>query len=259
MSKNRFVYVIITVAVVVGLIYVWQGSFLDAATTKQVPSNTIQNQVAKDPLETNTTFHTEKPKENALSKEVAAQQIQEKKGGTETKLTISNFEGFVGKCFHGETCDFGDDPIAMYKYFKRSGNERACDSLIAFLRKQMKETTSRKRYKDVLKKMIDDFYPPEEKQFQEAAYYNYSGDLQKSLDLYLDLELKSQTDSSLRPAPKLNIANTFYDMKRYRDSLPYYEAALQEFISNGESGAVPGRNEMIRFVEGRIEDVKKHL
>ena len=123
----------------------------------------------------------------------------------------------------------------------------------------MKDELYRKRYKDILKKMIEDFYPPEELQFQQAAYYNYLGDLQKSLELYLDLEKKSLSDRSLRSAPKLNIANTLYDLQRYRDSLPYYQQALAEYVSREQEVSIPSQNDMIRFIEGRIEDVRKRF
>lgn len=176
---------------------------------------------------------------------------------TEIGLTGGNFESYVSRCFKGEVCTFVDDPFAMYRRFKQSGNRRACDNLISFLRSKMKDEDYRSRYKVLLQKMIADFYPPEERQFQEAAYYNYLGELQKSLDLYLDLERKSQTDPSLRPAPKLNIANTLYDMKKYKESLPYYEAALDQYVSRQQEVAIPSQNEMIRFVEGRIEDVRQ--
>ena len=56
----------------------------------------------------------------------------------------------------------------------------------------------REVYREDLKRMIDDFYPPQEKEFQDAAYYSYLGESQKSLDLYLDLRQKSDTDATLR-------------------------------------------------------------
>jgi tetratricopeptide (TPR) repeat protein len=105
--------------------------------------------------------------------------------------------------------------------------------------------------------MIRDFYPPEEKQFQEAAYYNYLGELEKSLELYLDLEKKSALDLSLRPAPKLNIANTFYDLGRSKEALPYYEAALEGYLSGQNQVLAPSQNDMIRFIEDRVEEIRK--
>ena len=173
----------------------------------------------------------------------------------EIVLNGGNFEGFILKCFSGVPCKLGEDPLKMYSEFKAAGNRSANDHLISFMRSQLKNPDFRDRYKIVLKKIIDDFYPPEEKQFQEAAYYNYLGDLQKSLDTYLDLEKRTQSNPTLRPAPKLNIANTLYDMGRFKESLPYYEAALQESLVSREK-LTPNPES---FIEGRIFDIKKSL
>lgn len=149
-------------------------------------------------------------------------------------LNGGNFESFVLKCFAGVSCKFGEDPKKMYQDFKENENRTANDSLISFMRSQLKNKEFRDKYKDLLKQLINDFYPQEEKQFQVAAYYNYLGDLQKSLDIYLDLQKRSQSDPSLKSAPLLNIANTLYDMHRFKESLPYYEAALQDSLARQE-------------------------
>ncbi|MGZ3775808.1 MAG: tetratricopeptide repeat protein [Pseudobdellovibrionaceae bacterium] len=170
-------------------------------------------------------------------------------------LTSGNFESFVLKCFQGEKCELGENPLEMYQVFKGANNHRANDSLISFMRSKLKDKEFRDQYKDMLKQMIYDFYPREEKQFQEAAYYNYLGDLQKSLDTYLDLQKKSQTDPSLRPAPTLNIANILYDMHRFKDALPYYEAALEECLSRSDK-PIPNPES---FIEERIAEIKNKL
>lgn len=174
-------------------------------------------------------------------------------------LNVGNFESLVNGCFQGDKCELTDDPKTLYMYFKKSGNNDANDSLVSFLRSKLKDSQYRDKYKNILKQMIDDLYSSEEKQFQEAAYYNYLGDLQKSLDIYLDLERKIDRGDVLRPAPKLNIANTYYDMKRFRESLPYYQAALNEYISRQQEASVPSQNEMIRFIEDRVEDIQRRL
>ena len=79
--------------------------------------------------------------------------------------------------------------------------------------------------------MIDDFYPPQEKEFQDAAYYSYLGESQKSLVLYLDLRQKSDTDATLRQAPNMNIAGVLYDLKRPADALTHYRMALSDLES----------------------------
>ena len=170
-------------------------------------------------------------------------------------LTSGNFESFILKCFQGEKCKLGDSPSKMYQDFKSANNHGANDNLISFMRSQLREKEFRDQYKDSLKQMIDDFYPEEEKQFQEAAYYNYLGDLQKSLDLYLDLQEKEKNDPSLRGAPNLNIANTLYDMTRIKEALPYYEAALKDYLS----GRVKADPSPVSFIEDRIMQIKNKL
>ncbi len=174
-------------------------------------------------------------------------------------LNKNNFEDFIHRCFQGEACELDEDPEKIYQYFKQSGKRDANDLFISFLRSKLKDSEFAKRYKNVLKKMIDDFYPHEELQFQQAAYYNYLGDLKKSLDLYLDLQKKAARDSSLRNAPNLNIANTYYDLGQYREALPYYQLSLDEYINRKQEVAVPSQNEMIGYIEGRIRDIKSKL
>jgi hypothetical protein len=170
-------------------------------------------------------------------------------------LNAGNFESFVLKCFQGEPCVLEGDPMKMYQDFKAAGNKRAMDSLISFLRSKLRKPEGKAQYKDIVKNMIDDFYPPQEKQFQEAAYYNYLGDLNKSLELYLDLKEKSKKDTSLREAPNLNIANTYYDMKKYAEAQPYYEEALQDYTS-GRIKSIP---DSTPFIEARISEIKARL
>ncbi len=159
----------------------------------------------------------------------------------------------------GETCELSEDPMRLYEEFRASENRSANDDLLSFLREQLKNPQFRDQYKDVLLRMIQDFYSPEERQFQEAAYYNYLGNLQKSLDLYLDLEKKSKSDSSLRGAPSLNIANTYYDLGKFREALPYYQSARTEILSGQNRGIVPAENEMVRFIDERIKQIDFNL
>jgi tetratricopeptide (TPR) repeat protein len=170
------------------------------------------------------------------------------------ELFANNFESFVSRCFQGETCVFAEDPTAIYEHFRLTGNRKAMDQLLSVLRLRMQDSADRARYGETLKTMIENFYPPEEKQFQLAAFYNYAGDLERSLALYLDLEKKAATNPALRGAPKLNIANTLYDLGRKKESLPYYVAAKSDFEA-APAGGIPSNNEMLGFIETRISEV----
>ncbi|MEK2688775.1 tetratricopeptide repeat protein [Bdellovibrio sp. GT3] len=171
------------------------------------------------------------------------------------ELNAGNFESLVSRCFQGEACVLADDPVKMYQDFKSAGNTRANDNLISFLRSKLRNPELKDKYKDVVLNMIADFYPQEEQKFQEAAYYNYLGDLNKSLDLYLDLEEKSKHNPGLKKAPALNIANTYYDLRKYAEAQPYYEQALAELTS----GAPVPQPDPTAFVEERISEIKARL
>ncbi|UYL08174.1 tetratricopeptide repeat protein [Bdellovibrio sp. SKB1291214] len=170
-------------------------------------------------------------------------------------LTAGNFESLVSTCLKGESCVVEDDPLKMYQGFKTAGNTRAIENLISFLRSQLKKPELKDKYKSAVRSMIDDFYPAQEKQFQEAAYYNYLGDLNKSLELYLDLKEKSKKDAALRGAPNLNIANTYYEMKNYAAAQPFYEEAFLDYTS----GKIKSDPDPTSFIEERISEIKARL
>lgn len=202
------------------------------------------------------------PRPSQLPKRQAAAPAKPQRPPSETndlvwKLDGFNFEDRVHRCFQGDACELVDDPVFLYRYFMSEGNRKACDLLISFLRKGLKDPEHAERYQYVVKAMINDFYPAEERQFQDAAYYNYLGDLDKSLELYLDLEEKAATDSTLRKAPKLNIANTYFDLGKPREALPYYEAALDRLYRR--EPRVPEEEDIIRFIERRIEAIEATL
>ncbi len=250
LMKNKKVaiilFIILVIAIVLAVIFfpkktgIGTGESVSAVDSAQPPV-IPENQITRVQLSTATDqviYHdTAKPEAETI------------------ELTFGNFESFVLKCFQGAKCILKDDPMKMYQDFKAAGNTRAMDSLISFLRSKLRKPETRDQYKDIVKKMIEDFYPPEEKQFQEAAYYNYLGDLTKSLDLYLDLKEKSKTNPKLREAPNLNIANTYYDLKKYAEAQPYYEAALVDFTS----GKIKGDPDPTPFIEERISEIKARL
>lgn len=196
----------------------------------------------------------ERAQEQAISTTVSAN-----KADGSTRLTRSNFEGFVSRCFNGEACELDEDPRELYESFKASGNREANDRLISFLRSRLFDADFKHRHMDVVLDMIHDFYGSNERQFQEAAFYSYAGDLEKSLDLYLDLEKKSALNPNLRDAPKLNIANVFYDLDRLHEALSYYEAAREQYMSGQQQVGIPSQNEMLRYIEERISVVRTKL
>ena len=170
-------------------------------------------------------------------------------------LSEDNFEESISKCFQGMPCEFGEHPWSIYQKFKRSQHPRVCDSVIALMRKKLEEPEFREKYKIALLTMIQDFYSPQELDFQTAAYYDYLGDRQKSLDLYLRLEKRANSDPDLRPAPKLNIANVYYNLHRLKESRPYYQSALQELMSGADK--LNDQRSIIQFIQGRLGEIDK--
>jgi tetratricopeptide (TPR) repeat protein len=164
-------------------------------------------------------------------------------------LNELNFEQFIKECFEGKPCSIEGDPWNIYRKFKASGQSQITDSYLSFLRKQLKDPKYREQYKEPLLKMIEDFYPPEKIDFQKAAYYNYMGELETSLNYYLDLDNKAKLDPKIFNAPKMNIANTYYDLGRFKEALSYYEAALND----------PKNSNSLDFIYNRIDEVKKKL
>lgn len=176
-------------------------------------------------------------------------------------LNAGNFENFVGRCFHGEPCSLEENPEHLYRDFKLAGRTKANGDLIDYLRRQMKVEEFRERYKEPLKKMIEDFYSAHDLPFQLAAYYHYIGDLDRSLAMYLDLEVQVRADATLRPAPPLNIANLYYDLKKYPEALEYYRKSRAELF---RAPHMMGRKssdgvELLAFVEHRMEELKATL
>ena len=161
-------------------------------------------------------------------------------------LNELNFEDSIKDCFEGKLCKLEEDPWKLYQKFKNSDRPEFNDSLIALLRKQLTDPIYKDQYRDILLKMIEDYYPPEKIDWQRAAYYNYLGDLQKSLQIYLDLDKKAASNPKLFNAPKMNIANTYYDLGRLREALVYYEASLND----------PKNENSKDFIYNRIDEIK---
>jgi len=216
-------------------------------------SPTTKNQTRHESAteaDANKPTHTSALKQHQ-SKELGAQD--------EIELNSANFEAFVKYCFAGESCRFTENPMGIYNQFRLLQNTAGQDALIAFLRSKMSDEEYRSRYKSLLHAMIKDFYPPQERALQEAAFHYYVGELEKSLELYLDLERRAQADSSFLTPPPLNIANTLFDLKRHEAALRYYQAARTEYLNGTRETHAPGRAEMIDFIETRIAEIKRAI
>jgi tetratricopeptide (TPR) repeat protein len=176
------------------------------------------------------------------------------------ELTENNLEEVIGRCFQGEPCELKEDPWQLYLKFKSAGRATATDSLISYLRKELQNPKYRDQYKDVLLKMIDDFYPSNNLKtstnnldFQHAAYYYYLGDFNTSLDIYLKMEKTAESDpNAFHP---FNIANDLYELHRWKEALVYYRKALDELISQNHGG--PDQQAVIHFLQDRISKLER--
>ena len=241
------------------------GAVLVCATivfvfSRQTFETKLPAQAFENVAQSGSNFSKETPPKAAEPKQQAGSQLQEAKNQESSEsekiiLTEDNFEEFVTKCFQGKPCEFGEDPWALYQKFKRSQHPKVCDSIIAMMRRNLSDPAFKEKYKDVLLAMIRDYYPAREIDFQTAAYYDYLGDRQKSLELYLALERKQATDPELRHAPKLNIANVYYNLGKLKEARPYYQSALQELMTSPEKTS--DQRSVIQFIQGRIQEIDK--
>ena len=226
-----------------------------------------RNRITKFPSQTDTRVEFSAKQNNLISKSkrpVITKPNEPKYAARDKKeiaiqLTEANFENNVMKCFRGQNCVFKGSPEKLYERFRAEGNNQGNDYLISYLRSKLRDSKYRELYKDIVWRMIHDLYSPEETPFQKAAYFNYLGDLEKSLSLYLELEKRIESGEVLSSAPKLNIANTYYDLKRYKSALPYYRQALNEFSSGKVQSVSPGKNSMIAFIRKRISQIQEKL
>lgn len=170
-------------------------------------------------------------------------------------LNSENFEARSAECFQGAMCEVEGNPWDQYLAIKQEGKRSVTDLYIAFLRKKLKDPSLKDQYKDFLKQMITDFYPADQVDFQMAAYYNYLGELESSLNSYIELERKAKKDPRLFTAPKLNIANTYYDLKRFKEALVYYKMSLNDLKSTETNDSI----ESINFINERIDIIQEKL
>ncbi|MFL5815578.1 MAG: hypothetical protein ACJ763_18555 [Bdellovibrionia bacterium] len=171
------------------------------------------------------------------------------------ELNENNLEELVGRCFQGEPCELKEDPWQLYLKLKSSGRTRATDALLSYLRKELRNPKYRDQFKDDLLKMIEDFYPAQTQDFQHAAYYYYLGDFNNSLDMYLKMEKAAAEDANAFDPPKLNIANDFYELHRWKEALVYYRKALDEALSEKLRG--PDQQTSIHFIQDRISEIER--
>jgi tetratricopeptide (TPR) repeat protein len=98
---------------------------------------------------------------------------------------------------------------------------------------------------------------PDDWEFEEAAYYFNINDFEKSLELYLDIDRKAALNPKSNPAPKLNVANVYYEMDRLLEARLYYEAALYDSqlkeLKPGE------RKDFITYINRHISEINEGL
>lgn len=247
MKKKKIVIIAFGV-LIIGLFF-----FFKSSTQKAITNTPLESSFKK--AQSKISNHS---KLDNLQSESSTVTQTEASGG-EVKNTIlitaDNFEKLSNDCFQGATCAISGDPWSHYVTLKNERENQVADLYIAFLRKQLNNPKFKNQYKDLVLKMIRDFYPREQMDFQIAAYYNYLGDLESSLKVYLDLEKKAKSDPKIFSAPKLNIANTYFDLKRYDKALVYYQSAVTELKSIQTNDSL----EVIAFINERIDFCKDQI
>lgn len=181
-----------------------------------------------------------------------SQESSPAEASTKIMITSSNFASAVNDCFQGTACEVEGDPWKIYLDLKTEEDPFQIDLFISFLRQKLLSENFRESYKDIVLKMIKDFYSEKQLDFQMASYYYYLGDLNASLKSYLKLEEKAKSNPKEYSVPMLNIANLYFDLKQYKKSLSYYEASLKDLKSNDDL-------EAHHFINDRIEAIKEKL
>lgn len=195
------------------------------------------------------------PLKNEISKTSSLSQESspaEEKAFPKIMITSSNFASAVNDCFQGTTCEVEGDPWKIYLDLKTEEDPYQIELFISFLRQKLLSENFRESYKDIVLKMIKDFYSEKQLDFQMASYYYYLGDLNASLESYLKLEEKAKSNPKEHSVPMLNIANLYFDLKQYKKSLSYYEASLKALKSTDDL-------EAHHFINDRIEAIKEKL
>ncbi len=177
---------------------------------------------------------------------------REEKSSTKITITSSNFASAVNDCFQGAICEIEGDPWKIYVDLKAEEDPYQIELFISFLRQKLLSKNFRESYKDVILKMIKDFYSEKQLDFQMASYYYYLGDLNASLENYLKLEEKAKLNPKEYSVPTLNIANLYFDLKQYKKALSYYEDSLKVFKPTDDSDSY-------NFINDRIEVIREKL
>ncbi len=252
MSKQSRPYVYILIAIAMCVFFLFHKKHKKPDTETEVATEQAATTASDTKPDTNNSASTQSATNTTPSPTPDAQDPNQV-----IQLTSSNFESLIQKCFQGTPCQLAENAWRTYEVLKSGTNTHATSDLISFLKSKLKDPSLKDLYREDLRKMIDDFYPAEEKQFQQASYYASVGEPQKALDLYLDLQEKAADDPNLRTAPNLNIANALYELTRYSDALIYYRMAMDDLTTGSQKAQ--NQNDLVKFVQQRIDDTRAKI
>jgi len=223
--------------------------FINKKTNKVKEAKKIDETFQSISLENQLPSESKTSKKSSLPQEIFH---NEEKSSPKIMITSSNFASAVNDCFQGATCEVEGDPWKIYLDFKAEGDSNQIDLFISFLRQKLLSESLRESYKDIVLKMIKDFYSEKQLDFQMASYYYYIGDLNASLENYLKLEEKAKLNPKEYSVPTLNVANLYFDLKQYKKALSYYEASLKAFKSTDDSDSYNFINDRIEFIREKL-------
>lgn len=255
-KKYKFIALILLSIIIGFSLYPNSEKKLITPNNFQIASKTVKVENNNIP-EVSTSTNILSDLEKNMSK-ISVPEMDEGPSQASIKLTSENFEDLYADCLDGKNCDAPKDPWKLYQYFKRKKNRIANDYLITYLsRKKLIDPDSRNQYKNVVKKMIEDFYPTEDRPDAMAEYYMLIEEKQKSLEIYLELEKKFKSDPRKNLTPNLNIGNIYYDLNRFAEALPYYRAAYEINLRDQQNDQ--NHVEVMDYIIDRINDINKRL
>lgn len=241
LRRNLLIFLLLIIVTVVSITFFMKKESGSVSNTQDIELNFKKQNHTSEP----SSVEILTPKENVLpleKKEVIF-------------LNSENFESLSSECLQESICEIeGEDPWAMYLKIKEDGQKNAIHLFISFLLKKIIDPKFRDLYKDALRKIIEDFYPEDVVDFQLATYYNAIGDLESSLSSYKKLEKKAIGNSAVKP--NLSIANTYYDLGKYKEALSYYRASLKDINPQETSD---DSMDAVRFINERIDLIKEKL
>lgn len=179
-------------------------------------------------------------------------QIPESEVNQPVRLSEDQIGDDLELCSESENCIIDFDVMAYYHKLRKNGDNDKIDDLVAFLKDQLDAryitNDEKARAKEYAIKIINEYYPSEDRPNHLAQVYELSEDYQKALEAYLILDKKAQANPKLE-RPYLNLAKIYGMLLNYPMAIKYYKLALND----------PGYIEIRDYIADSIEKLEEKV